>query len=166
MELRPISKKSIPAALSRANQYRLLNEPWQAESICRDILHVQADHEMAIVTLVLAITDQFDFTTNCCEVKAREVCDRLGEEYHRIYYSGIISERLGKVALKRPTPRARYIAYEFYADALKYYEQAQKIRPEENEESILRWNACVRRIRDMKLEPAHIHDETPAFLDV
>ena len=35
-DLKPLSKDAIPAALSKAERYRLLNEPWQAESICRD----------------------------------------------------------------------------------------------------------------------------------
>ena len=29
---------AIPEALEKAHRYRLLNEPWQAESICHDVL--------------------------------------------------------------------------------------------------------------------------------
>ena len=59
LELKPISKESIPKALIRAKHYRLLNEPWQAESICRDILKVEPNHQLAVLYLILAITDQF-----------------------------------------------------------------------------------------------------------
>ena len=59
LEPKPISKDSIPKALERAEHYRLLNEPWQAESICRDILIVEPDNHDAVLNLLLAITDQF-----------------------------------------------------------------------------------------------------------
>ena len=37
-QLKPISKESIPAAIEKAERYRLLEEPNLAESICLDIL--------------------------------------------------------------------------------------------------------------------------------
>ena len=37
-QLKPISKESIPAAIEKAERYRLLDEPNLAESICLDIL--------------------------------------------------------------------------------------------------------------------------------
>ena len=36
--LKPISRASIPRALDKAERYRLLNEPFLAESICLDVL--------------------------------------------------------------------------------------------------------------------------------
>ena len=35
--LKPLSADAIPAALAKAERYRLLNEPDQAESICLDL---------------------------------------------------------------------------------------------------------------------------------
>ena len=40
--LKPISRDSLDGALAKAERYRLLNEPTEAESICRDILEVDA----------------------------------------------------------------------------------------------------------------------------
>ena len=57
--LKPISIASIPRALEKAERYRLLNEPEQAESICLDILEAESDNQRALVTLILALTDQF-----------------------------------------------------------------------------------------------------------
>jgi hypothetical protein len=37
-KLKVLRTGAIPAALERAERYRLLNEPTQAESICLDIL--------------------------------------------------------------------------------------------------------------------------------
>ncbi|MGD1095321.1 MAG: hypothetical protein ABSB35_25425, partial [Bryobacteraceae bacterium] len=59
-ELMPISQEGIPGALSKAERYRSLNEPWQAESICRDVLAVDPTNQAALILLVLSLTDQFD----------------------------------------------------------------------------------------------------------
>ena len=37
-ELKPLSAEAIPAALAKAERYRLLNESAMAESICEDVL--------------------------------------------------------------------------------------------------------------------------------
>ena len=58
-ELKTISKAGIPEAISKAELYRSLNEPEEAESICRDILAVEPEHQLALRLLGLAITDQF-----------------------------------------------------------------------------------------------------------
>ena len=47
LQLKPISKDGIPEAISKAELYRYLNEPGEAESICRDILN-PAEPEPAI----------------------------------------------------------------------------------------------------------------------
>ena len=56
-------KKNIqrrhPAALEKAERYRLINEPGLAESICLDILEADRDNAKAIIILLLSITDQF-----------------------------------------------------------------------------------------------------------
>ena len=36
----PSSKDAVPAALAKAERYRLLNEPGEAESICLDVLQI------------------------------------------------------------------------------------------------------------------------------
>ena len=57
--LKQLSAAAIPRALEKAERYRLLNQPWAAESICQDIVAVQPDHQAALRTLLLSITDQF-----------------------------------------------------------------------------------------------------------
>src|SRR6266498_3434851 len=57
-ELKPLSKEAIPAALQRAERYRLLNEAAEAESICLDILQSDPENQQALITLLLALTDQ------------------------------------------------------------------------------------------------------------
>src|SRR5947209_11108824 len=56
---RLLSTDSIPDALKKAERYRLLGEPDEAESVCLDILQVDPDNHDARVDLILAISDQF-----------------------------------------------------------------------------------------------------------
>ena len=58
-ELKRLSKEAIPAALDKALRYRLLDEPAEAESICRDVLSIDPDNQEALVLLLLALTDGF-----------------------------------------------------------------------------------------------------------
>ena len=54
---KPISRAGVPAALQKAERYRLINDPSSAESICLDVLEVDPGNQQAVVTLILAITD-------------------------------------------------------------------------------------------------------------
>ena len=58
-ELKRLTAAGIPAALEKAEQYRLLNQPWAAESICWDTYAaVDPTHQHALRTRLLAQTDQ------------------------------------------------------------------------------------------------------------
>jgi hypothetical protein len=59
-ELMLISPEAVPGALSKGERYRLLNVPWEAESICRDVLAVDPANQAALIILVLSLTDQFE----------------------------------------------------------------------------------------------------------
>jgi hypothetical protein len=147
-----ISPASIPRALERAMRYRLLNDPEQAESICLDVLEVESDNQEALVTLILALTDQFGVTEPPPTVaQVREVVDRLSSDYQRHYYTGIICERRARSFLRRPMGRA--FAYEALREAMVWFERAASIRPEGDDEALLRWNSCVRTIRRNALKP-------------
>ena len=141
-ELKAISQDAIPEALSKAERYRLLHEPGQAESICQDILRVDANNQAALITLLLAITDQFDEGMDAA--KALAIVPRLHGEYERCYYSGIISERKGKGHFKRGRHGSEAITYECLVEAMQFYEQASGLRPPGNDDALLRWNTCAR----------------------
>lgn len=165
-KLKPLSEKAIPNALERAMRYRLLNEPWQAESICRDILSVDSDNQQALVTLILSITDQFGSKAKNSLSQVLKRVEELDSEYKRHYYKGLIYERQATAAIKRGNPRSGYIAYEYLMKAMNWYEEAEKSHSDDNEESILRWNACARMISEYKLKPAPEERNMQAFLDV
>ncbi len=165
LQLKPLSKDSIPNALTRAKHYRLLNEPWQAESICRDVLKTEPNHQRALLYLILAITDQFGTVKGTSSIRAKELCTQLTSKYEQQYYRGIIEERLGKTALKRDSPRVIYIAYEHFQNAMEYYEKAEKIHPENNQDAVLRWNACLRGIKEFNLKPSSDKNRIQPFLE-
>ena len=143
-ELKKISQTAVPAALAKAERYRLLNEPEQAESICRDVLAVAPDNQPAVVTLLLSLTDQFRARSTTGIREAEEVLGRLVEPYGRGYYSGIIRERWALALLAEGDPGNQ--AFEWLRDAMRAYEQASAMAPSSNDDAILRWNACARII--------------------
>ena len=143
-ELKPITRQSAPAALEKALRYRWLNEPSEAESICRDVLAVDPDNQDALVTLLLALTDQFESLFGEALVAAKHVLPRLEGEYERAYYEGIIYERWAKAQLDHGLPDEA--ADHWLREALRCYERAEELSAADEPDAILRWNACVREL--------------------
>jgi hypothetical protein len=152
-QVKPISKESIPTALERAERYRLLGEPLLAESICKDILEVDPENNKAIITMLLAITDQFGTSSLADMNHAKELLSKLPTEYEREYYGGLICERQGISKLNKHMPDGVFVAYEWLRDAMEHYEKAEKLRPPGKDDAILRWNTCARLIMRHNLKP-------------
>ena len=164
-DLKPISKNAIPAALSKAERYRLLNEPAQAESICEDVLAVDPQDQQALVMLLLALSDQFsDLTRASTSGKAMATAGRLRSEYERAYYSGLVFERRARAQLQRGGP-ASLLALDWFEEAMRWFERAEAARPADNDDAVLRWNACVRTLRQQKhlLRRSEERDMTPTL---
>ena len=151
LELKKIHRDAVPAALAKVERYRLLNQPRLAESICHDILVVDENNQEVNRQLILVITDQFGQKKGALAKTAREIAESLESEYDRNYYLGIIAERLGKAALDSHTPGSNHDAYEWFHDAMAFYDRAEALHPEENDDAILRWNTCARQIENQKL---------------
>ena len=141
-ELKPISPDAIPEALAKVERYRLLNEPWQAESICLDVLRIDPERQEALVMLLLSLTDQFGKGVSTGH--AREVLPRIAGEYERAYYAGIVCERWADALLHQGAPGAGFAAYQSLREAMECYERAGSLRPPGNDDAILRWNTCAR----------------------
>jgi hypothetical protein len=150
-ELKPISREAIPRALEKAERYRLLNEPKEAESICLDILQVDPANQQALITLLLALTDQFGAASPIN--RPREILPKLSGEYEQAYYAGIICERKARAQFHAAFPGAGSIAFEGFREAMSWYEKAEAIRPPGNDDAELRWNACARTIMEHHLSP-------------
>src|SRR5438552_468655 len=110
-DFKSISREAVPLALEKAQRYRLLNEPAQAESVCRDVLAVEPENQQALVMLLLALTDQFGSGSSECFAEAQAVVPKLREEYQRLYYSGIIWERRGQACAIEGRSRSTEVAY-------------------------------------------------------
>jgi hypothetical protein len=142
--LKLISKAAIPTALAKAEKYRLLNEPEEAESICRDVLAIDPSDQRALVMLLLALTDQFRPESVVGVRHAEEALVGLRGGFERAYYQGIIRERWGRALLTIRDPAQQ--AYVWLRDAMRCYEEAESLSAHDNNDSILRWNACARLI--------------------
>lgn len=165
IELKVLSREALGRALEKAERYRLLNEPEEAESICRDILRVDPDNQPALVTLLLALTDQFGHAPADRVREAEAVLPRLGGAYERAYYAGIVWERRGNARLAHGGPASGAVAHECYEKAMGCYEEAEAVRPPGNEDALLRWNACARQIMRHRLEPAPEEASEPTMLE-
>jgi len=160
-ELKPLSKESIEAALDKAEQYRFLNQPRLAESICLDILDIDPGNQKAAVFLLLALTDQFKQSSTKASKQALELANSLKDEYSKIYYTGIIHERQGAAALNSSSPSGDFDAYEWYREAMEFYEKANEINKGANNDPILRWNTCARIIMEYHLRERPTDDYQP-----
>ena len=140
---KPISLESVAGALSKAERYRLLNEPGAAESICRDILDVDPENAPALISLILALTDQIHLDGQAFK-HALSAIARLHSPYDRAYYAGVAWERRAKARHQAGGHGAHHYAYEWIVNALHLFEEAERLRAPGNDDAILRWNTCVR----------------------
>jgi hypothetical protein len=143
-ELKKLSPDALDAARQKAAQYRLLNHPFLAESICRDILAVKPDDQETLVMLCLALCDQFGVEGGATVPTAMEVAQQFRGEYERTYYAGIVYERMAFSRLRRGGRAAGQVAYDWFMKAMERFEVAAEIRPAGNDDAILRWNTCAR----------------------
>jgi len=152
-EFKPLSREGIQAALEKAEHYRLLNEPWEAESICRDILAIEPENQQALVLLVLALTEQFGEQGGVEADEPRGLLPQLESEYSRAYYAGIISERRAKEMLAHGTLGAGPVVFEMLREAMDWYEKAEDLASAGDDDALLRWNTCARLILRNRLRP-------------
>jgi tetratricopeptide (TPR) repeat protein len=167
-QLKTISKNGIAEALAKVQHYRYLNQAEEAESICRDILAADSENQMALRQLGLAITDQFTGGIADRFNEAHSCFDKLTNAYERSYYLGIVNERRAKAQLR--AGHHSHALRTSFENALRYFEEAEKIRPQGNDDSLLRWNRCLRLMQgipdlDGESEPFDATDAPPIFRD-
>jgi hypothetical protein len=151
-QLKSISKAGIPEAIAKAELYRYINEP--------DILAIVPDHQLALRMLGLAITDQFLGAAGDRYPEVLSLFQSLREPYERFYYTGLLYERRAKAQLV--VGYAAHILLPLIEEAMRCFAEAEKIRPVGNDDSILRWNRCVRLLES---RPDFHFDRGPAAFD-
>jgi len=167
IELKTISRDGIPEAISKAELYRSLNEPEEAESICLDILAVEPDHQLAVRLLGLAITDQFTGEVSDRYAEVEKIFRSLTHPYERLYYLGLLYERRAKAQFR--AHRRAHVVRPLFEEAMRCFAEAEKVRPPENDDAILRWNRCARLLHKLpraEREREHAaldHGDSPPF---
>jgi hypothetical protein len=143
-ELKKLTHEGIDSALSKAERYRLLNEPAEAASICRDVLALDAENQQALVMLMLSLSDQYSHGIDASkEIDA--VAAKVTDPYEKYYFSGLALERRAKALFAhRSNMGTRHIVHAWVHKAMHLFEQAEAVRPAGNDEPLLRWNACAR----------------------
>jgi hypothetical protein len=166
LKLKTISKSGIAEAIAKAELYRYLNEPEEAESICLDILAADPKHMLGLRTLGLAITDQFSGGPGDRYAEVEKIFGSLTDAYERLYYTGLLCERRVKAQLRGG--RAPHTLLPLLEKALQCFAEAEQVRPPGNDDAILRWNRCVRLLQsepDFETEEIasfEAHDSPPA----
>ncbi|MCI0350615.1 MAG: hypothetical protein L0Z53_14420, partial [Acidobacteriales bacterium] len=117
--LKALTPEAISAALERADKYRLLNEPAQAESICLDVLQTEPGNQQATIMLLLSLADQFAEHIGTNLTRAQALLPRIGDEYQRTYYAGILYERQARSHLNRAMPGSGFLAFDFFQQAMR-----------------------------------------------
>jgi hypothetical protein len=159
LKLKTISKSGIGEAIAKAELYRYLNEPEEAESICRDILAADPQNMLGMRMLGLSITDQFEGRPSDRYGEVERIFDGLKDPYERSYYTGLLCERRVKAQLR--AGRSPHTLLPLLEKAMQCFAQAEKIRPAGNDDAILRWNRCARLLQS---EP-DFESEEPASLE-
>jgi hypothetical protein len=162
-DLKKISREAIPRATQKAERYRLLNQSWATESICLDILEVDASNQPVIVMLLLALTDQFASETYELTRRAQALLGRITDPYQRAYYEGIIHERLAHAQLAHTALQGEAMAYESLRQAMDAFERAEALRGPGNDDAILRWNTCLRTLARMRAHELADGEYEPSF---
>ena len=154
-KLKLLSKEAVPAALEKANRYRLLNEPGAAESIYLDVLAVEPENQDALKNIVLAMSDRFGKDYAVGDTHINDYLAKITDSYEKAYYTGIVYERRAKAVLEKGGVNA----FELFAQAMEWFEKAEAMRPHGNDDAILRWNGCARIIDRNNPEPRDMgHD--------
>ena len=146
-ELKRLSTAAIPGSLAKAERYRLLNEPEQAQSICEDVLHADPANFEAVRILILALTDSFPHHDPNNISHAQELVARLPSEYERAYFAGLVAERRARALLTRGGPGRALPAGDLIREAMHAFERAEAVKPADNDDALLRWNACARLLQ-------------------
>jgi hypothetical protein len=65
----------------------------------------------------------------------------------QLYCLGLLYERRAKAQMRAGRPTQALVP--LFEEAMRHFAEAEKIRPPANDESILRWNRCVRLLESL-----------------
>jgi hypothetical protein len=156
--------ETVDNAMKQAQHYRLLNEPALAESICRDIVAVDEKNGLAWITLLLSLTDQFDVKYTHAVDEAKDALAHLTDEFHKVYYEGILYERWARAQLQKEVPLETIESWT--RTAMKLYDQANNLAPKDDPNPLLRWNTCARFLEECEKKKPQTNASPPNLRDL
>lgn len=160
-ELKKLRDKNLETAINLAKHYRDLNQPEEAESICRDVLEVAPTNVDALRTLGLALTDRFASAWMSLFEEACATFKKLPGDYERAYYAGIAWERYAKAQLEAGRAHNAIHAFE---QALESFDEASSLAAKDDPAPILHYNRCVRALTQQpELTRASMTPQEPEF---
>ena len=159
-ELKRLEDKNLATAITLAMHYRDLNQPDEAESICRDVLEVAPDNVDALRTLGLAMTDRFSSRWMSLFEDACAAFEKLPTHYDRAYYVGIAWERYAKAQLEAGRAHNAVHAFE---EAIARFEEAARHAANDDPAPILHFNRCVRALTTPELAAAAQVPQQPTY---
>ncbi len=151
--LKKLTHANLEAAIAKAAHYRDLNQPEEADSICRDVLAVDEAHQMAWKLLGLAITDRLGTGQVGLLEEAIAAFENLVDEYERVYHIGVAWERAAKAHAERNEAHSAVTSFEH---TLGLFQKAERLRPD-SPDPVLRWNRCVRLLSNNATLRAAMH---------
>ena len=145
-----LDRKREFEALAKAELYRFLNEPEEAESICHDVLAVvpaPPARASAVGTWRSPINSPAPRRPHVERPKLHS--RQLNDPYEHALLSRLLNERRAKAQLRAGRPPHTLLP--LLEEAMRCFAEAEKIRPAGNDEAILRWNRCVRLLQTPSL---------------
>ena len=94
--------------------------------------------------MILALTDSFPHQDGKTVRRAQDLVAKLPSEYERAYVGGLVAERRARALLGKGGPGRTLPAGDWLREAMKAFERAESVRPADNDDALLRWNACAR----------------------
>jgi len=149
--------------LAKAEQYRLLNQPKLAESICLDVLDVDKNNHKAKVFLLLRSNRP---------VLANHLVQRsMRMNWRRVYKTSTRNFITPQLFVSEWAPHTKsgnrgqnFDAYEWYMEAMELFEKSQPLAPPYNNDAILRWNTCARTIMQYDFTGASIENSAAGII--
>ena len=105
-------------------------------------------------------SDQFIGAASDRYIEVQTIFQGLRDPYERLYYTGLLHERHAKTQLL--VGYAPHVLLPLVEEAMRCFAEAEKIRPPGNDDSILRWNRCVRLLES---RPDFHFERGPAAMD-
>ena len=78
---------------------------------------------------------------------------KLSDEFQKAYYTGIVYERRAKAILKKGSLGSESTIFELFRQAMEWFDKAESLSSDQNDNAVLRYNHCVRIIESNGLAP-------------